>query len=249
MDRRALVALVMGITLALTIIFYSACPSLPYGLEASDILQAAYPLIAFAAFTATYFLYRKWKSDIATAWLCLTAATLLWFLGYASYAALEIITRELPYPSISDAFWLLAYMPAMYGLFLLFRSFAADRPRFVALAAAIFAVGASLALYLLLPPALAEPDLAIAAIGLAYPLFDCVLLAFAVPIAAMLLGRPNALPWLALSAGFSFMAVADMGFAAFTLIGTYDYCHPINFFFVSGFALLALGAYLRKSEK
>ncbi len=247
---RHIVAMLLALAILLPVMFfYSSCSANPYGLEISDIVQAVLPGIALAAFASAYFLYSKWTSEVEGAWKLLSVAMLLWFLAYSIWAVLEITTRDLPYPSVSDLFWVVGYLFAIAGLALLYRTFYSGGFCFACISGAILLAGLATIAALLLPSVLAETNPLVAFLGIAYPAFDFIILALCIPLAAMAWGKPRALVWVTLAAGFMVLATADLSFSWLTFAGTYDYCSGSNFLFVAAYALLALGAYFRTIEK
>ena len=130
-------------------------------------------------------------------WLLLGSAFVLWGIGN-TYWTLVLLQREtLPFPSLSDAFWLAFYPPAYVGLLLLLRSRLAEfRPSLwldgVVAALALAAVGSAVVFDAVLSAT--GGSSAAVATNLSYPLADLLLLGLAVATLAASGWRPARAP-------------------------------------------------------
>ena len=157
------------------------------------------------------------------AWLAMGLGVAAWSAGEIYYAVHLAGLEEPPYPSLSDAFYLLFY-PALYvGLVLLVRARVRKLQASLWLdgvigALAVAAFGAAV----LLEPVLESTggDAMTVAADLAYPLGDVLLLAFAAGVFALTGWRPGR-GWALIGAGIVAAAVADGLFLYQVANGTY----------------------------
>jgi two-component system cell cycle response regulator len=163
------------------------------------------------------------RAQERAAWVFMAIAITSWSAGELYYTfALEGLA-EPPFPSLSDAFWLLTPVAGYVTLGLLMRSRIRDLGRELWLdgligACAVAAVGAALVFQPVLESS-AGSSAAIAT-NLAYPLSDMLLLAFIVTIVA-LMGWRVGRDWLWIVFGFLTLALADSIYLYRIASGTY----------------------------
>jgi two-component system cell cycle response regulator len=145
------------------------------------------------------------------AWLALGVGLLAWSGAEIIYSAYLASMEWPPYPSISDALWLMFYPASYVALVLLLRS-RMDEFRAslwldgVITALAVAAVGAAVVLQPVLETT--EGTLAAVATDLAYPVGDLLLLAFVIAVFALTGWRPGR-AWAFIGVGLAATAVAD----------------------------------------
>ncbi|GAA0309012.1 hypothetical protein GCM10009528_27970 [Kineococcus aurantiacus] len=157
------------------------------------------------------------------AWSFLAAAVVAGATGSFTYYTVLQFRPVVPFPSVSDASWLLLYPLAYVGVVLLLRARAGQLLRTVWLDAllAAFAGGAVAALLLIgrlvrMSPGELLPALA----GLAYPISDLLLLMMMTSVVAVFGWRPGRV-WTLLGAGFAVQAVSDSAYAMALAEGTW----------------------------
>ncbi|WP_433051626.1 putative bifunctional diguanylate cyclase/phosphodiesterase [Dactylosporangium sp. CS-033363] len=144
-------------------------------------------------------------------WHLLAAGMALWALGDVIYGLIYRQRGTVPFPSVTDVFYLGAYVPIAIGLWRLLRAHGRDKAGLID--AGITASGAGLLFWVFVVQPLAEargvPFLD-RGLALASPMADVILL---VLLARLLTGRVRRTPsyWL-LVASTLLMCVADVGF-------------------------------------
>ena len=185
---------------------------------------------------------------IATARLAWTVLA----IGMALYAAGNLLwalwlehVASPPIPSISDALWLSLYPASYIGIVLLAQMGRGRVAAGVWLDGVIAGLGiATLGSWLVFGPVLdASTGGALAvATNLAYPVGDLLLAALVVAMLAVRAWRVGR-SWALLGAGFLVLCGADWIYLLQVAHGSYDSSSVANLFYMSGVALLALGAW------
>jgi diguanylate cyclase (GGDEF)-like protein len=146
-------------------------------------------------------------------------------LGFVLYLAVVRLQVPVPYPSLADAAWLAMYPLLMAGLVLLVRERARLMTTSIALDGAVAALAAAAVAVSLLDPAFASvaalgSPAGVAAVNLAYPVLDVMLLV--VVAGAVLLSAPRRSPrmW-ALAAGVAGFAAVDGVFVYQAAVGVF----------------------------
>jgi hypothetical protein len=187
------------------------------------------------------------------AWALLCAGIALFLLGEASYAVQEVllgVDMGERFPSISDAFWLLGYLPLLAGLLVLLAGYLrAGFPmgsivKYLVAAVVVLGLGAFLVVALF-APIVADDSLSTFAkvCYLFYPIGDLVLFAAALVLIAITasMGRSRlARPWLFLAAGFVMLGVADITYSYLDWQGFYGAGHPIDIAWNAAYCLVGM---------
>jgi diguanylate cyclase (GGDEF)-like protein len=189
------------------------------------------------------------RRDQRLAWSLMTAALACWSVGDLIWTVWLDQLANPPAPSIADLSYLLMY-PAMYGaLMSLLRSrsrnvFAAQWLDGGVVALAVGAVAAAL----ILPEILRTTTgrFAVDAVNLAYVVGDLILLMF-VAMAYVLTGRRAGRDWMALGAGVTLLAGADILYAYQAAGGVYLSSGWVNLLYLASFGVLAVTAWLPSS--
>lgn len=188
-------------------------------------------------------LARAWfVEEERTAWFVMALGAFAWFPAETLYHLVISRMDPVPFPSITDAFWLASY-PCFYaGLVLLARSRLRRRGSALwldgltgALAAA--AIGAAVVLEVVLPTL--GGSLSVVATNLAYPLADLILIGFVVGMVALSGWRPGR-TWTLLGFGLLFLVLADSIYLIQSAQGSYFAGAPVDALWTA--ALLLVGA-------
>ncbi|TFB54789.1 putative bifunctional diguanylate cyclase/phosphodiesterase [Cryobacterium tagatosivorans] len=163
-------------------------------------------------------------------------------LGNTYYVAAAAGGAELPYPSLADVGYLLFYPLMLCALAVLIRRLRAlTLP--VLLDSAVGAMGASAVLAVLLSPvldsAVAGPLSLGTVVAVAFPLFDLLLVAAVVGIAATQVFQSGR-RWILLTLGLLVLAAADVVYALRLSAGTYEVGTPLDAGWAIGLALVAI---------
>jgi len=174
-------------------------------------------------------------------WLAFGLGLAFWSAGDIYWTVALADAKKVPYPSLADAGYLLAY-PAMYvGVLLLVRR----RVRFSAGAWLDGAIGglaaAALATALLTPAlvGLTKGDPAVVATNLAYPLGDVILLSVLIAGFAITGLRGAGRGWLLVGLGIVTWGVADAVYLYQDATGTYDGGYLDSLWLIGGIAIAA----------
>ncbi len=190
--------------------------------------------------------------ELRRQWLLVGLGMSAIFIGDAVYAYLEVVAREVPWPSLADFFYLLSFLllggGTLRALFGLRQSLSIRMPLAVSFAACALATAAlwTSVFWPILGDAEAGSLNRLLAVG--YPIGDLWLLAF--PALALAIGLSRfgggrlAWPWWALVLGFAGMAVADTIFAVMDNAGTYVTGSPVDLGWWLGYTAVAVAASL-----
>jgi len=202
-----------------------------------SIIAFVFALIAANSLTNNKQLALAWKI-IAASWFCNV-------LGETSYAVLEMVLGETPFPSFADVFYVLSYPLFLVGT-LTIPSFTQSKRQIItdliemgAVLLAMFLVFAEL----VFAPILSEDnELITKVLTLFYPLGDFLLF---YGLIILLYKQSNRLEirWVVfLSAGIALFIIADALYSYLEALGIYETGGAIELGWISAYALLALGA-------
>jgi two-component system, cell cycle response regulator len=179
------------------------------------------------------------------AWLALGVAVLSWTAGDLWWIFFLRDDATVPFPSVSDAFYLGFYPPAYVALVLLLRARLGDVPRSLWLdgligGLTVSAIGAALVFQAVLDST--EGSSLAVATNLAYPLGDLLLLAIVVGFLG-LTGWRLERAWLVIAAGLAVFSVADSVYLYQAAVGSYVEGTLLDAGWVVAIMLLAFGAW------
>jgi diguanylate cyclase (GGDEF)-like protein/PAS domain S-box-containing protein len=149
--------------------------------------------------------------------------TLFWLGDLYTYSYPRLLGREVPFPSIGDASYLIVYPALMIGLLALVRRRNPERDRAGAIDSLIITLGLALISWIaLIQPSLHVDDLSVLAktVSAAYPVGDILLLAAAIRLAVDAGTRRPA--FFLLAASIVSLLVTDFVYGLLTLKGTYN---------------------------
>jgi PAS domain S-box-containing protein len=190
-------------------------------------------------------LYGAFKSRhegrrIYYAWLMLAFYQLSWTIGDAIYAYLELILYEVPWPSISDVFFLIAYPLFLMGVLLLpgieFTSI--ERLKMMLDTAIVLTASTLIFWCFIIAPTIeqnAGTDLLTLTLSVAYPVMDLILLFALTELLLRRIHMPGLNPLLFLASGIIVLIIADTLFFRQTVEGTYvaggivDVFYPLSY--------------------
>lgn len=211
----------------------------------SNIVEPAFSLIplVMAAFSLRAHRHDRWFGRVD---IFLSVGFLFWFLGeftwsfYALYLGIEI-----PFPSLADVFWLVAYPFVLIGMVAFVAPFKEAVNRRNILPASVVSVLATVLIVvgLVLPVLSFSNDMFGNVVSLAYPMLDTALLFAAVMGVMVFWGGRIARGWYWLTAGAVLMSLADILFSYFVANGTYYEGHPLDLFFEFSYACFGLAIY------
>jgi hypothetical protein len=190
--------------------------------------------------------------DIASAWLRLAVGWLLYCLGQVTLGWYQIVKgTDAPFPSLGDAFFLLAYpcfLAALLAFLHVYRAAGFGVGTLAqqwALAGAVGVSSLTVAIPLLRPALAAPTSTGETALNLAYPVLDLALvvpLVLLMRVAFALRGGSVAGVWGPVLGGFAFMCVADVLFAHFSALGKVGLDPYVHATYIVSYGLVAEGA-------
>lgn len=243
------VSLILAVGLALIYAFQGFYPESIGPL--SNILS---PLFAGLAVISAGLALRKYgqnlKERFSIVWLCFTVGMVLWFLGEAIWAIYTLVLNvEIPYPSVTDVFWLVGYVPLFLGLFLYVKTFASVLSRrMLSTVIIVVLVSSALVTAPLIASIGTEEDTVTMIANFAYPLLDLLLLAASL-LGIVIFSKGNlGKSWLLINGGILATMVGDVAFSYASMQGTYYNGHPIDLIYNWGYLLLFLAFYVHTKE-
>ena len=182
------------------------------------------------------------------AWASFAGFLVCWTIGDVLWDFHFDKLEDPPWPNVADGFYLSSYLFGYIGLLSLLR--ARVRPWRLSMWLDGLIAGlavASLGAAVVFPSILSatEGDAFAVAVTLAYPLLDCLALAFVVLAFGLCSWRPGR-AWLLLGAGFASLAVADASYNYLTALGTYESGGITSVLWPLGTILCSLGAWQRE---
>lgn len=183
-------------------------------------------------------------------WFLIGFSILVYALGEASWAYVEVVQHSDAFPSFADAFYVLTYPLLAAGIVLAalgYRKLVDERMPLLLTTAACAALLAVL-YALLLRDTVADPSLAMLAktLSVGYPVGDVLLElgpALFIALVAWRLGRGSfGWPWWPLALGVAIIALSDSGFALLDAKGLYAAGNPIDAGWMIGNVFIATGA-------
>jgi diguanylate cyclase len=189
---------------------------------------------------------RAWLIEAErAAWTVIAVGAFAWFPAETLYHLVISRLDPVPFPSITDAFWLSSYPCFYIGLVLLARGRLREAGSALWLdgvvgALATAAVGAAVILRVVLP-ALGGP-LQVVATNLAYPLADLVLLGFVVAMTALWGWRPGR-AWVTLGVGLLVLVGADSMYLLASAQGSYASGDPVDAVWAAALLIVAAAAW------
>jgi hypothetical protein len=175
-------------------------------------------------------------------WALVSLSFLLDAIAEAVWLVYEIRGVEMPYPSLADLFWMLAYLPLLFtlvklllGYRLLGFAFSRSSLLLTALSAALITwIGLQ---FVLIPIITGSGNAGWARVlDVAYPALDVFLLILASLVALNLRGEQGR-PWQAISACLALFAVADLAFSWLSYQGYYGVGNPVDFLYICSYLL------------
>ena len=159
-------------------------------------------------------------------WLIIAIGFISYFIGNLLFLFYDLVTDSPPFPSLADAFFLLAYPLWLWGVLTFPTRAVTNRDSatfWLDISTVVLGLGSAL-WFLVLQPTMAVgySDVLTTSISIAYPLADVVLLfGIVVIVFRQAIGaNQQSLYWLAIN--FVFLAVADIAYASDSLQGTYQ---------------------------
>ena len=166
---------------------------------------------------------RLHKPAATAPWICFAAGFLLfWFGDLYTYSYPLILNRDVPFPSLGDAAYVLVYPVLMGGLVVLIRRRSAKGDRGGVIDGLILTVGLAVPQWIaMMAPYLHDNELSVVAklVSIAYPLGDVLLLAAAIRL-ALDTGR-RAPAFYLLSSSIVLLLATDFAYGLLTLNGAY----------------------------
>lgn len=223
----------------------SAAPALTL---MTDVAAVVFDVLAFAMVTLAAFRYRA-DNPLRHIWAMIAIGLGLYAIGDAVWTALDIQSSftDVPYPSLAEAFYVVAYLFIAYGLAKTTTAFARSAHARMQLTVAVVTtlVATAVAVMAVSLPVALDPaeSLAVRALAVYYPVADLALLfgpSLFIMLAAHTIKQMNSIrQWMVLSLGLLIWSVADIAFIWADQAGGYFAGHPSDFGWM--LSLLTLG--------
>jgi PAS domain S-box-containing protein len=211
--------------------------------EADEAIVAWSYRVLMAGAALAVFVRIALRSEDRLAWTLIGLGLVAWTIGDLYYDYALTNDRTIPYPSLSDAFYLAVYPLLIAGVRLLTARTSGVSPFSLSLVVAILGL-ATIWSWVVFGPVLASAtgESAAIATSLAYPLLDLLLLA-TVFVALAVRGWRFDRVLVALAAGFAFTVVADSIVAVQVAQGSYVDGTIVNAFWPAGTMFIAAAAW------
>ncbi|MGQ9529837.1 MAG: hypothetical protein ACUVTC_00215 [Candidatus Bathycorpusculaceae bacterium] len=244
------VALSLMVSLALIYAFQSYYPEF-----ISFFSNAFPPIIAGAAVVVSGFslqkYWRKSKERFSMIWLYFTVGLFFWFVGESLWMGYTLIWNvEVPYPSITDAFWIIGYIPFFFALYLYVKTFGpALSKKMLAIAMGLAVILALITSFTLITPVVgSEEDVLTLAVDFAHPLLDVALLSISFLGLLIFINGKLRKSWLLINLGILSDVCGDILFSYTTLQETYYNGHLLELFYHFGYIFFLLAFYIHTKE-
>ncbi len=189
-------------------------------------------------------------NDSRRAWRITTASFLFYSFGHSLWFYYSSILGIEPFPSIADAgFW--GFYPLMLCALLSFptaKTSKSDKLKFGIDVGIVLLGGTTAVWHFIIRPTIetsAEGAWLMTALNLSYVVGDLVLLLGIATVLLRMSAQVNKVALLTIVFGLLSIAVADIGFAFFTLQGTYSSGHWIDNFFILGLLMFLAAAHFQ----
>ena len=226
-----------------------------YFSEIGQITNIGEPASICVAFVVSFLCARRYGFKLRERWF-----DRIWFfimLGMASWTVANIVWSTdyflgltVPYPGLSDYFYLGADVPLAIALIMYFRPFSATLTlRRIGVSALIIAVSAGVIIGFVMRSefAMTQP-LTSTITDLAYPISDIVLLSLTILNLAIFIGGTISKWWILFGAGIVLYIIADELFLYQESKGTYYNGSSSDIMYVLSYLVFALAFYVHARE-
>jgi len=204
---------------------------------------------AIVAFLCLLYAAKNMEGRAKSAWLIMAIAMLFESFAEGTWAFIEVVLQEDPFPSVSDFGYLMFYPLFAAGIFLLPNAPLSPRERLgVILDSAIVIISAALAFWIFYFAPIVSSLNTITlelTISLAYSMMDIVLFVALIRLLLSKLDAPTITPALFLAAGMAAVLVADAVFCIQTQKGTYISGSHLDTIWISCNLFIALAGLLQ----
>jgi hypothetical protein len=199
-----------------------------------------------------FLVIRKWgfRGKFGIVHLGLFLGVFLWFLGNATWVVYEaFLQTKIPYPSLADVFYFVAYIPATIGVVQFLWTFRSGFKRqwsLTALSVGLIFLGLT-CVFLIGPLTMSAENSLAKIFDVAYPVLDSMLVILALFMFFTFKGGKMAGSWVWISLGVILTAMGGIMFSLGTLQGWYYSGHPVELIQFWGYIALALGFHEQRS--
>lgn len=216
----------------------------PFIAFSSNILFPVYALIS-AIFG--FHVARKYglKSLLGAVFFFLAFGLLIWCIGEIVWSIYVLVHGiEVPFPSPADIFYIIGYIPLFMAFSLFMRIFGqvfSERMiKMSSIASSLFIL--AVVSFTVVPEAIAHSGNIIeAALAVAYPMLDAILMALAVIAFMAFWGGRLAHGWLYILLGFVLLSIVDVFYYYYNLLGLIWEGHPLEILWLLSYLAMAKG--------
>jgi len=214
--------------------------------QLSSYTDYSVPALSFLPVISGFLLIKRYSfsSVFGRCFSFLTAASALWFLGEALWTVqAKLLGVELPFPSLSDLFWMCGYIFIGLGVYAMFKLFnpisAMDRRKLVL---TLSLTAAAAAATLILTPLIYEGAPLIELIIYTwYLVMDVIFLGLLTVIFQTFMGGRVSRAWLIMISGLAAIFLADILFNLATYMDSEIHLLSGDLIYMIGYSLIALG--------
>jgi hypothetical protein len=216
----------------------------------SDYLTPILALVALAMAVLNVAKVGVRRNDrLSLVWFSFMLTLLFWLLAEVAWSTYPLVLGiPTPYPSISDVFGFVGYVPVMFGLLVQVWPFKEAFGSKKLGGMLLLVLVSSAVLIAVLPLIIYQMPLPALVVGLAYPILDVISLAIAIPALVIFMKGTFWRPFMFLAIGLILGLVAHVISGMTALNGTYYSGHPVELIFDWGYLSAALGFYLRRKQ-
>jgi len=218
----------------------------PFIVLSSNILFPAYALIS-AIFGFDVARRYGFRSFFGAIFFLLALGLLIWCIGEIMWAIYVLVLGiEVPFPSLADVFYITGYGSFFIGFFIFMKVFGHVFSERAIKVPSIISGLVILAItsFTVVPEALIHSgNIVEAALAVAYPMHDAVLIALAVIALMVFWGGKLARGWLYLLIGFMLTGLVDIFYYYYDLLGLIWEGHPLELPWLLSYLAIAKGFY------
>jgi hypothetical protein len=242
----------LGYSIMLALIYIIGQQNLNFMLRFTSIL---FPATSGAVMLVSFWVMERYvgrnpKPRFSIAWVFFSAGLSLWFLGDLTWGTFVLFALPLPTPSLADFFFGGGYILLILASFLILTLFEIDfsKRKFLFDLGTNVGVSAVVSGVLVVPIVNSGTTPLTALFSAAYPILDIGLFAVAFSVLLVFFEGTIGKAWMFITLTVILNIVADLLSSYAELQGFYYRGHPLELFWLWGYAAAILGLYIHRRE-